>query len=357
MSTTVRVATSAPYDVHVGSGILNDVARSTGDRDVVAVLTDENVERLHGAALSGLESVPRIVIPPGEDSKSLTRLESVLEELVRAGLSRSSCLVAFGGGVVGDLGGLAAALYQRGIDFVQVPTTLLSQVDSSVGGKTAVNLEGGKNLAGVFQQPIAVFADCSVLSTLSDAEFQSGLGEVIKSALIGDAELFELLEQNSAAINARDASVLATIVKRCVRVKAAVVAQDERESGPRKQLNLGHTFAHGIEHAAGFGTIPHGIAVAVGLELATNASVKLGMCDPSWLERLRELAVSLNLPCDLASLRERFDLELSAHALREGMRHDKKGQSGDPRFVLIEGAESVRWDIELKSALLDELLA
>ena len=170
--------------------------------------------------------------------------------------------------------------------------------------------------------------------------------------------MFALCPQDqAAAILARDANVLTTVVERCVRVKAAVVAADERESGLRKTLNLGHTFAHGIEHAAGYGTVPHGIAVAVGLELAARTSARQGMCDASWSERLRGLATALGLPEDLAALRERFSVPLAADALIEGMRHDKKGRSGEPRFVLFEGPEQVRWDVEVEPALIAELLA
>jgi len=353
----VRVETSAPYEVRIGCGLLHDLASEFADRDRVCVLTDENVERLHGAALSGFDETARIVVPPGEDSKRFSRLELVLDGLVERGLSRASCLVAFGGGVVGDLGGLAASLYQRGIDVIQIPTTLLAQVDSSVGGKTAVNLSGGKNLAGTFHQPARVWADCATLATLPVDEFQSGLGEVIKSALIGDQGLLDVLNAEHEAILARDGSALAQIVERCVRVKAGVVAQDEHEGGIRKALNLGHTFAHAIEHAAGYGTIPHGVAVAVGLVLATRASATTGLCDATLEGQLTELMSHYSLPTTLDSLRTTYSTELSSPALREGMRHDKKGSSGDPQFVLLKAAEQIEIDVSLDSSLLDALLA
>lgn len=354
-SVTVRVATARPYDVHVGAGNLARV-RDELAGNAAAVLTDANVEGLYLAEL-GLDA-PCHVVPAGEDSKSLTTLERVLDFCVSEGLSRRSRLVALGGGVIGDLGGLAASLYQRGIEFVQVPTTLLAQVDSSVGGKTAVNLAGGKNLAGTFHQPCVVIADTETLKTLSEPEYQSGLGEVIKTALIGDADLFELLEREHAAVRDRDPETMISVVERCVRVKARVVAADEREGGPRKSLNLGHTFGHAIEHSAGYGTIPHGIAVATGLMLAAQASERASLLRDTTLSlRLRALLEKFDLPTDLTSLRNRYGVALSPESLIEGMRHDKKGEAGEPRFVLLESLGQPRWDDALEGALLSELLA
>lgn len=352
----VRVNTATPYDVRIGSGFLGELASELGARDAVCVLTDQNVQRLHGQALGELDETCRIVVPAGEDSKSFSRLEKVLDELVAAGLSRGSCLVAFGGGVIGDLGGFAASLFQRGIDVVQVPTTLLAQVDSSVGGKTAVNLTGGKNLAGTFHQPLQVWADCSTLKTLPLGEFQSGLGEVIKSALIGDEALLALLEREHAGVLACENNVMQQVVERCVRVKATVVAQDELEGGLRKALNLGHTFAHAIEHAAGYGTIPHGIAVGVGLVLAARAGAKVGLANRDLESRLVALMQRYSLPTSVSSLREAYNAKLDTPSLREGMRHDKKGASGEPRFVLLESIEKVALDVELDSSLLDAIL-
>ncbi len=354
---SVRVDTTEPYEVHIGSGILALAASELSARDAFCILTDENVERLHGDALRGVGEAGRIVVPPGESSKTLARLENVLDALVDAGLSRASALIAFGGGVVGDLGGLAASLYQRGIDFVQVPTTLLAQVDSSVGGKTAVNLEGGKNLAGTFHQPRVVFADSEALKTLPDNEYRSGLGEVIKSALVGDPQLLEFLEQEHESVLARDGAALCQVVERCVRVKASIVTQDEHEGGLRKSLNLGHTFAHAIEHAGGYGKIPHGIAVAVGLVLATRASIALGLCDQALEQRLIELNETYSLPASIQALRDSYQAKLPAAALAEGMRHDKKGISGKPQFVLLEAPGLVALDVAIEPGLLSSLLA
>jgi 3-dehydroquinate synthase len=285
-------------------------------------------------------------------------LEHVLDFLVAAGLDRRSTLVVLGGGVLGDLGGLAAALFMRGIACVQCPTTLLAQVDSSVGGKTAVNLPAGKNLAGAFHQPACVLADTEVLATLPDDELCSGLGEVVKSALVGDGELLALLEREAAAILARDAELLGEVVARCVRVKAAIVARDEEERGERRLLNLGHTFAHAIEHAAGFGRIPHGIAVGVGLVLALRASERAGLLAESELpERVGALLSRLGLPADLAALRARSGTRLAPEEILAGMRHDKKGRSARPAFVLVHGLGRLALDQEIDERVLAEFFA
>jgi len=347
-ATRIRVATRTPYEVAVGRGVLAELDSALPEGSPCAVLSDANVARLHAARLGRAAGLPRLAVPPGEDSKAFATLERVLDFLLASNLDRRSTLVLLGGGVVGDLGGLAAALFMRGIACVQCPTTLLAQVDSSVGGKTAVNLRAGKNLAGAFHQPRLVLADTETLATLPDEELRSGLGEVLKSALLGDAELFALLEREAEAVLARDAEVLGEVVARCVRVKAAIVARDEDERGERKLLNLGHTFAHGIEQAAGFGAIPHGVAVAVGLALALAASEGLGLLEDRALRpRLAALLAALGLPLDLATLRARTGLRLAPDELARGMRHDKKGRAGRPAFVLVRGLGRVDFDVEL----------
>ncbi|MEQ1893595.1 MAG: 3-dehydroquinate synthase family protein, partial [Planctomycetota bacterium] len=337
MTQRIAVATRVPYEVVVGRGALGELGSALAGSSAVAVLSDENVLRAQGGRLGTLAGAPRLALAPGEGSKSFATLERVLDFLLAAGLDRGSKLVAFGGGVVGDVGGLAAALFQRGIGVVQAPTSLLAQVDSSVGGKTAVNLAAGKNLAGVFHQPSAVLADTDTLATLPDEELAAGLGEVVKTALVGDPALLELLERSSEALRARDGELLGEVVARCVTVKARIVSVDEDETqGVRKFLNLGHTFGHGIEQAAGPGTIPHGVAVAVGLVLALEASRRLGrLQDPALLERIPRLLTLLGLPASLAELRTRYRQALAPAALVAGMRHDKKGAAGTPRFVLV----------------------
>lgn len=322
-----------------------------------AVLTDANVAPLYLEHLQ-LGDAPVLVVEPGEDAKSFTQLEAVLDFLCESDVDRGGVLFTLGGGVVSDLGGLAASLHLRGIDVVHVPTTLLAQVDASIGGKTAVNLRAGKNLAGAFHPPLEVLIDPSVLTTLPELEFQSGLGEVLKSALVGSPELLDLLEREVAGIQARDPQVLGQVVDACLEVKARVVAADEFESGERATLNLGHTFAHAIEHAAGFGRVPHGVAVGVGLALALEASERAGcLLDRDLPERVTGLLAALRLPASLAELEERFKLDWTTADLAGGLRHDKKARGGVPQFVLLERAGTARWGERLDQALLLELLA
>jgi 3-dehydroquinate synthase len=264
-------------------------------------------------------------------------------------------LVALGGGATGDLTGLAASLYLRGVDFVQVPTTLLSQVDASVGGKTAVNLSAGKNLVGTFHQPLAVVADTTLLATLTEDEFASGLGEVLKAGLLGAGGVLEILEQRTDAVLARDSEVLADLVDACVAHKAAVVAADEREAGARAQLNLGHTFAHAYETELGHGAVAHGRAVALGLLQALELSKRHGLlADTALIERTRSLSERLGLPLSPADLRAE---DLSPERLVARMTHDKKSVAGDPRFVLLEDLGRPRWGVPVSRDLVLEVLA
>lgn len=359
MSTsTVPVHTEPPYSVHVGPGLLGEVAGGTGDPDRVFVLADERAAGLYADRLGELEAAPRLELAGGEATKSLARLGQVLDSLAGAGLSRRSCLVTLGGGVIADLGGLAASLYKRGIAVVHAPTTLLAQVDASVGGKTAINLAAGKNLAGSFHQPRAVFADTATLASLDEADWLSGLGEAVKTALIGGEELLGVIESKAEALLARDAAALARLVAACVAVKAGVVAGDPTELGPRRALNLGHTFAHAIEHAAGYGRIPHGVAVATGIGLALDASLALERLEePDLAARVRALLERLGLPADLASLRARYQVDLERGALVEGLTHDKKGRVGRAQLVLLRRPGELELGVEADDALLRELLA
>jgi len=344
---TVTVAVEPVYTVHIGRGAAQRISARCEGWSRTFVLTDANVARLHGALVSDLPRATVLAVAPGEDSKSFAALERVLDAMVAAGCDRASGLVAFGGGVVGDLGGLAAALFHRGIPYVQMPTTLLAMVDSSVGGKTAVNLAGGKNLAGIFHQPGEVFADTDTLATLPEDEYRSGLGEVIKTAVL-DGPLLERLASDAASIARRDPDVLADIVEACVRVKAGIVRRDPFEKGDRKLLNLGHTFAHAIEHVAGYGRVPHGVAVAVGVVLAAEAGriAEVGV-EPGLLERVRELARRLDVPADLAELERRYGLRCDADALVAAMARDKKARGGCPEFVVPLGPGAVVRDVRL----------
>jgi 3-dehydroquinate synthase len=342
----VRVATDPPYEVRIGRGVLGSIAAETARFSRLAVLTDATVAALHLAKLDRL-GAPALAVPAGERSKRIATLERVLEFLAASDLDRRSCLVALGGGVVGDLGGLAASLYMRGIACVQAPTTLLAQVDASVGGKTAVDLDAGKNLAGTFHQPAAVLADTETLATLPDVEIRSGLGEVVKSALIEGEDALLALERAAAAIRAREPGVFDAVVERCVRLKAEIVRRDPRESGERKALNLGHTFAHAIERTAGY-SVPHGLAVAVGLGASLRAARAVGRLEDGGLpERVERLLADLDLPRTLAELRRAHPVLPGAAEVVAAMRHDKKGQAGRPRFVVPRKAGGIDLDVEI----------
>ncbi len=357
MARTVEIAVEVEprYSVRIGAGVLAEVRAFVGARKV-AVISDRTVARFHGKALA--LDAPMFELEAGEQAKSLESLGRALDFLAERELDRSSVVIALGGGVVGDLGGLAASLYMRGVDVVQCPTTLLAQVDASVGGKTAINLEAGKNLAGTFHQPRAVFADTATLATLDASEFRSGLGEVVKSALLDGEDFFAWLESNAAKLAARDFEALTGAVERSVKLKARVVASDPTERGARKSLNLGHTFAHAIEHVAGYGRVPHGVAVAVGLRLALELGLRNGALEDRTLAaRLEQLLAALELPRSLAELRVGSKSPLEADRLVDAMRIDKKGRSGSPRFVLLVRAGRAALDVEVDRSLVREVLA
>ena len=273
-----------------------------------------------------------VTVPPGEESKSLDQAACLSRKLVRAGLDRGSALLALGGGVVGDLTGFVAATLFRGIAFINLPTTLLAQVDSSVGGKTGVNLPEGKNLVGTFHQPRLVVADVLALRTLPAREFRSGLAEVVKHAMIADADLFRTLEEDADQILARDPSALEVIIGRNCAIKAKVVEADEREGGVRAVLNFGHTVGHAVEAASGYGTVTHGEAVAYGMLVATGLSVRRGLCPPADAQRLEALLRRFEL---LPAVRPEPEL-LETYIIR-----DKKVRDGVLQFVLTLGIGSV----------------
>jgi|CZKI01.1.fsa_nt_gi 3-dehydroquinate synthase len=294
-----------------------------------AVVTDANVAKAQGAALRNLfGGAPTHVVPPGEESKSVAELGRALDFLASEGLDRSGALFAVGGGVVGDLAGFAAASYLRGIDYYQVPTTLLSMVDSSVGGKTGVNLAAGKNLAGAFHQPRRVFIATGFLGTLPPREFAAGMAEVIKSALVGDRALFDGLERSPLSAGDRR---LASTIRLCCGIKARVIEADEREraeEGGRALLNLGHTFAHAIEQVTGYGAYLHGEAVAIGLCAAARLSRRLGMIGEPSVARVERAVSSHALPTKLSR-------PLAIGELIAAIARDKKTRAGSPRFVLL----------------------
>ncbi len=316
-----RTAVVAAVRAKIGE--LRDAGRK------VAVLTDAGVAAAQAAALEAMfRGLPRLVVEPGEGSKSLLVLGRVLDFLAAEGLDRSGALFAVGGGVIGDLGGFAAAAWLRGIDFFQVPTTLLAMVDSSVGGKTGINLAAGKNLVGAFHQPRGVFIGTDLLATLPAREFAAGMAEVIKYGLLGDAGLFEQLERAPLTVKS---GALAAVIRRCCELKAGIVETDERElakDGGRALLNLGHTFGHAIEQVTGYGAYLHGEAVAVGLCAAARLSEKLGSVGAADVARIETVVAAHGLP---VRLREPLPLgELFA-----AMARDKKVRAGLPRFVVL----------------------
>ncbi len=353
----IRVDVELPgqpaYPVRIGAGALDAVREHAGERPFGIV--DERVLALHGALVAPIHAL--VALPAGEDAKQWGSLELALAAMAQERLDRGSVALALGGGAALDVAGLAASLYMRGIRVVYCPTTLLAMVDASVGGKTAINLSEGKNLVGTFHQPSAVLADTRTLATLPDAEWRSGLGEVVKAALVEGEELLALVERSAPALAARDLAAVEPVIAACVRSKARIVAADERENGPRKALNLGHTFAHALEKVAGFGALPHGVAVACGLALALEASERAGLLeDRSLRARLDALLRTLELPRSLGELRRQHG-PLPAADLLAAMRHDKKASSGRPAFVLPRAAGSIELAVSLDDAAVLALLA
>ncbi len=329
------------YDVRIGRGLLAQAGEAVrgiaGPGRRIAVVADETVAALHAAPLEASLaaagfSVSRVAVPPGEASKSFAELERLCDALLALQLDRGDLVAALGGGVVGDLAGFAAAIYKRGIDFVQVPTTLLAQVDSSVGGKTAIDTPRGKNLIGAFHQPRLVLADLDVLDTLPDRELRAGYAEVLKHGLLGDRAYFERLEAATPAILARDPDALSWAIARSVEIKADIVARDEHEGGVRALLNLGHTFGHAIEAETGFGEgLNHGEAVGLGCALAFRFSVAQGLCGGQDATRAERAIAAAGLPTRLDQA-GRFD----ADALLAHMAQDKKAERGRLTLVLAK---------------------
>ncbi|HZZ90348.1 MAG TPA: 3-dehydroquinate synthase [Caulobacteraceae bacterium] len=341
MTDKVHVAVAGkPYDVLIGQGLIEragELVRPLLNRPRLAVVMDTTLDALHGAVLAaslaraGVAFHP-VVIAPGEEAKSFAGLAALCDALLALELDRGDLVAAFGGGVVGDLTGFAAAILKRGIDFVQLPTTLLAQVDSSVGGKTAIDTPRGKNLIGAFHQPRLVLADLGVLATLPGREVACGYAEVIKYGLLGDLAFFEWLEANGPAVLALDEVAVGAAVRRSVAMKAEIVAKDEREAGRRALLNLGHTFAHALEAETGFGeALKHGEAVGLGMALAFRFSARLGLCPGQDAERAGRAVAAAGLPTRLADV---GGAGFRADALVEHMAQDKKAEGGRLTFIL-----------------------
>ena len=327
------------YDIVIGRGLLDQAGallRPVLRAPRAIVVTDAHVATLHlprlaaGLAAGGIAH-QSIVLPAGEATKDFAHFAQMCQDILALGIERSTALVALGGGVVGDITGFAAATLLRGIDYVQVPTTLLSQVDSSVGGKTAIDTPQGKNLVGAFHQPVLVLADIDMLGTLPRRELLSGYAEVVKYGLIRDRAFYEWLEAQGPALLAGDAAALTETVLRSCAAKAAIVAADERESGERALLNFGHTFGHALEAASGFGqALLHGEAVAIGMQLAFDLSARLGLCRPEVAARVRRHLMAMGLPTEIAPA----GAALSAATLLAHMRKDKKVKDGRVTLIL-----------------------
>jgi len=336
MSSTLHVSLGErSYPIHIGTGLVGRAelyAPHVRDRRA-AIVTNSTVAPLYAAALEDAlaaagATCQRIVLPDGEAHKDWRTLDLVFDALLEARADRQTVVVALGGGVVGDMAGFAAATYQRGVPHLQVPTTLLAQVDSSVGGKTAINHPLGKNMIGAFHQPLAVVADTATLATLPAREYAAGLAEVAKYGAIFDAAFLAWLEQNAEALRARDAAALAHAIRRSCEIKALIVEQDEREAGARALLNFGHTFGHAIESATGYGTILHGEAVAAGMALAARLSARQGRIREADAERLVTLLETLGLRVEAPRLAP--DVWLTY------MGRDKKNEGGRITLILLD---------------------
>jgi 3-dehydroquinate synthase len=342
------------YPITIGSGLLTNrelLAAQVPGRDLL-IVTNATVAKLYLAKLAGSFAQRRIaecILPDGEQHKTLQTAAWVFDALVANKLNRDATVLALGGGVVGDIAGFAAACYQRGIGYVQIPTTLLAQVDSSVGGKTGVNHPGGKNLIGAFYQPRAVIADTDVLATLPDRELKAGLAEVIKHGIVWDPLFFDWLDRNTSKLLSRDAEALTYAISRSCEIKATVVARDEREHDLRAILNFGHTFGHAIEAATAYETYLHGEAVALGMLIAADLSHRLGLIDVAVQARVRDILLRTGLPTKPPRIGAAKAFEL--------MQMDKKVVGGAVRLVLLEKLGRAIVTAQYSKSALDATLA
>lgn len=323
------------YPIYIRAGLLGDASllRKHISGHQVLIVTNETIAPLYlpdlRASLDSHLQVSEVILPDGEAHKTLAVLETIFDTALRDRHNRSTTIVALGGGVVGDMAGFAAASYQRGVDFLQIPTTLLSQVDSSVGGKTAVNHPLGKNMIGAFYQPGAVFIDTEVLSTLPEREYAAGLAEVVKYGLIADRPFYEWLQAHRESLRAREPGIIAEAIRQSCAAKARIVAADERESGIRASLNFGHTFGHAIEASQGYGTWLHGEAVAAGMVMAAKLSARRGKLYAAEVDELQDWLRYMSLPVEPPA-------SMQAADWLEHMTRDKKVLNGQLRLILLE---------------------
>lgn len=335
MMKTLQVALGErSYPIYIGDSLLSETALFDAHirGKEVLIVSNDTVAPLYLQTLQHTLQAYRlekVILPDGEQYKTLDIMQRIFDGLLQARMSRQTTIIALGGGVIGDMAGFAAACYQRGVPFIQVPTTLLSQVDSSVGGKTAVNHPLGKNMIGAFYQPQCVFADTTTLSTLDDRQFAAGLAEVIKYGLINDGEFFDWLQANMAGLVARQPELMAQAIARSCQDKADIVAADEHEQGVRALLNLGHTFGHAIETGCGYGVVLHGEAIAIGMVMAADLSQRLGWLDLAAVERIKAVLTAAGLPVSVPAA-------MSAASFMDLMAVDKKVQNGAIRLILLQ---------------------
>jgi 3-dehydroquinate synthase len=342
------------YPIHIGPGLISqpDLYRPHIRGRQVMLVSNETVAPLYlqnvRETLSGYQ-LEQVILPDGEEYKTLEILNRIFDALLEKRFNRNCCLVALGGGVIGDMTGFAAASYQRGVDFIQLPTTLLAQVDSSVGGKTGVNHALGKNMIGAFHQPRCVLADTDTLDTLDERQLSAGLAEVIKYGLIEDAGFFSWLEDNMARLLARDTQALIHAIERSCQCKAEIVAADERESGKRALLNLGHTFGHAIETGMGYGNWLHGEGVAAGMAMAADLSARHGWISHSDVERIRRLLAQAQLPVDAPA-------DINREQFLNLMAVDKKALDGGLRLILLDAIGKAKVCADFDPGLLHQTL-
>ncbi len=328
--------TSSSYEIRIGAGILDRIALLIAKNHKArrhVIVTDAHVNKIHGRALmdaltkAGLNAL-LLEIPAGESSKNMSTVMDIAGKLLSAGADRETMLIAFGGGVVGDLTGFAASVFMRSVPYIQIPTTLIGQVDSAIGGKTAVDLPQGKNLLGTFYQPCAVFADLHFLTTLPDKEFANGLAEIIKYGIIEDEKLFGLLEENMEAVKNRDMTLLLKVVETCCRIKKSIVEIDEHEQGLRRILNYGHTLGHALEAVSGF-ALSHGEGVALGMIAAARLSVKMHVLSEAESTRVERVVERAGLPTQI-------EAGIDSQAVIRRLKVDKKKKEDVVQFVLIK---------------------
>lgn len=333
------------YDILIGNGLLRNIENiidNNSKRNFI--ITDKNVDALYGNYLNTLNNYEKIIIEPGEQSKSMDVTADILKQMLVKGASRKSKIITFGGGVVGDLGGFCSAIYMRGIPFIQIPTTLLAQVDSSVGGKTGINLLHYKNSVGAFHQPTKVIIDTALLKTLPYRERLSGIGEIIKYGIIYDYNFFKYVVENIERIKKCDKNIMPLVIKRCCEIKADIVSQDEKEEGLRKILNFGHTFGHALEGITEFSKYTHGEAVIIGMYYETIIAKKLGIIDENYSEEILNFLSNLEMDLSIS--------DCSITELVDRMSKDKKNIGGKISFVLPTEKGTVKERLFEKSEIL-----